>query len=149
MHSRALTVIVYWSSRVHQQATGSLFQSVLPYRATGDVVSEFGICRTGCHSRQSDNDHSYIPGTGRSESWVVNFAANSISASLANHQVVILSTNQAETYFQNISRADLHSMGELASHDRDCGGDRGLQRCKLRFLVRPIFFVTKNLCLFF
>lgn len=42
--------------------------------------------------------------------------ADSDAVAFANHQIIVLSSNQSETHFEDLLWANLHSLGELAPH---------------------------------
>lgn len=53
-----------------------------------------------------------------------------LSASLANHQAIIFSPDQGQTYFEDLSWPDLHPVGQLVTHGWDYRRHCCLQQCE-------------------
>ena len=66
-------------------------------------------------------------------------ANDTFSASLANHQAIILSPNQGQAHFEDLSWPDLHSMGQLVAYDWDDLRHCCLQQCKLPTSISTSF----------
>ena len=53
---------------------------------------------------------------------------------VTNNQTVVLPTDKGETHIEGLSRSDIHSVGQLASHGWYDLRHSGIQQCKYQFV---------------